>query len=1461
MITNNRILWLPEEEFRSVAWDDTSPHSSRNPSGIRINSDTALQSTVVLACARLLAESIASLPLHIYEWLPNGGKAPARAHPLYRLLHMAPNSWQTSFEWREQQVLWLALWGNSYNLLIPGEAGFATELYPLHPSRMRCERIENGRLRYKYRTEQGGEEAYTQDQIMHIRWLSDDGINGMVPVELARDAIGLARACEIHGARYFGNGARPGFVLSTENDMKPETAASLRDNWEHMHRGPDRSNRTAVLFGGLKPLPLSGQSNQESQFLETRRFQIEEICRLYRCPPHLVGDLTRSSFSNIEQQSIDFTMHTLVPWLRRFENAFARDLIVEDEKFFAEFDIRGMLRGDAAARASYYSTLTNLGVVSINEIRSWENLNPVDGGDLRFVGLNMQSLEQANAAAAVQPPAAPGAEDTAKEEQPAPPTADVSGILAIVQQIGAGAVTPDAAAAIFASVFPQMPKSVADSIIAGAVVKKPAPPPGAPGAPGAPGSPPPAQQDSPTGAGSSPSAEGEAAVPAPQAARELYRDLVGVERRAATISIDFDRTFASDPELWGEFASEAAENGNKVVMISRREDTPDNEQEIFGTLGQYADRFSDVLLIGTDTLKDDAAKAAGIKVDIWVDDSPQTVRRRAFCPTGKDGGIDNSCSSKDGTGGGDDGKGDGGSKKTKCDPCYAPDVSEDKNNDGVTDAARVGVPALDVPPPPGLGQLPNLNEREREVEIEFMSRFNDDPDGVASTFRESVVNGKPPPTFGTDDAKALSPAWVDKDQETRAANRATLNTALHQTANAVAKRAFVQHLDTLKPGDEILVTVGGCGAGKGYAIKNNPEVLAMKDRAAAVWDSAGDQNATENPWILQEAEARGLRVNYVYVHADPRPTWADPNRGVVQRASNPEDGRMVDARVFADSYAIGSRNHHAFHQANLDNPNVSFRFIDNTGPKPAMIDGVPESARNIDRDELAGFAERTVREAQVPQRVKDGALVGGRIWGPIDGDGDGIVNEEEKNKQKRSKNPKDDFEPLPWGEDFDEWYREELDRVNAIGKYLIDNGYVAPDEGGKSQKKSEESRAFCPTGVGGGIDNSCSPKARGTSLTNADRSSGKVSEIKVGGVTAPDGTVKEPPRSIPLVTRDNITNVQYLDEVEADGADKGFAVELEQAAELQADDNGIDDEWAPYDLFTSNAWSYFTDTGAEGGSDGSIIDERAYDYGAISSDQMSEWVDERMTETWKELVGPVVNPGGTMEDEQALRNELGNDDYLSDFGLDPAQNTFRDLSQEQREEVFQAWKDDNESIYMDEFSSVQEDARTEAARVMRKELESSLAETELGCCIQLYRGLSLNQAQVDSIIRDGYIEHTATNSWTTGRSTARGFGAGQVLLVCRNPAVGYVRASDHASEQEITRPPSKMNIIAVVKTSSGTVLHVEEDRDYTVGGVRDTLVENDSDSDPAEITATAIAGARDGDGDGIVNEEEKNKNK
>ena len=589
MIDTNRILWLPTNESRHFNWDDGYA-PSRNPSGVRINQETALQSTVVLACARVLAESVAGLPLFLLRRLADGGKQIAREHPLYTILHDAPNSWQTSFEWREQAMLHLCLHGNAYSEIRPGAAGAVTELWPLHPSRMKVERIENGRLRYKYREESGAETVYTQDQIMHLRWLSDDGVNGMVPIELARDAIGLARACEIHGAAFFGNGARPGVVLSTDNTISAEAAEMLRNNWERMHRGAERSNRTAVLMGGLKPVELGG-NNQEAQFLEARRFQVEEICRLYRMPPHLVGDLTRSSFSNIEQQSIDFVQHTLLPWLRRFETAIARDLIT-DSAYFAEFDTRGLLRGDAAARASYYQTLWNLGVASINEIRKWENLDPVDGGDTRFVQLNMQTLDQANAGGIEMPELeSPQQGDspttsvqTFGEEEPQVAEvslngAQITGLLEILAQIPAGLLDAEGAKALVLAAFPSIPLIVVDKIISGV-----------------------------------------GSTPQPKSTPDEL-----MASRSMTISIDFDRTFTANPSMWGQFAKQSAEAGNRVVMVSRRPNTPDDQAEVEGTLGEYKDAFSDVLLVG-DTMKDEAAKAAGINVDIWIDDSPQFIR-------------------------------------------------------------------------------------------------------------------------------------------------------------------------------------------------------------------------------------------------------------------------------------------------------------------------------------------------------------------------------------------------------------------------------------------------------------------------------------------------------------------------------------------------------------------------------------------------------------------------------------------------------------------------------------------------------------------------------------------------------------------------------------------------------------------------------------------------------------------
>jgi HK97 family phage portal protein len=476
---NTRILWLPGDDSRN--WDYETggwASSNRNPSGVKVDAETALRSTVVLACIRVLSTSVAGLPLHLYRRLPSGGKEIAREHPLYRILHTQPNSWQTSFEWREQMMLHLLTHGFSLDEKVYS-SGSITEIVPLHPSRVKTEQLENNRLRYTYREASGSSTVYTQDAIFAVRGMSDDGVNGMSMIELARDAIGLARALEIHGATFFGNGARPGVILSTDQMLSPETAENTRNQWERAHRGPDRSHRTAVLQGGLKVTELGG-NNQEAQYLEARRFAVEECTRIFGVPGHLVGDLTRSSFSNIEQQSQDFLTNGLMPWLRRIESSIARDLLEGDDEYFAEFDTRGFLRADATTRSAYYNTLWNLGVASVNEIRSWENMNPVDGGDTRFVQLNMTTLDKA--AQVVEEPAvveeivvdqtAPVPEPVEAEEGPQIADvslngAQVSSLLEIIAQYNAGLLNEQGAKAIIAAAFPGIPASTANAIIAG----------------------------------------------------------------------------------------------------------------------------------------------------------------------------------------------------------------------------------------------------------------------------------------------------------------------------------------------------------------------------------------------------------------------------------------------------------------------------------------------------------------------------------------------------------------------------------------------------------------------------------------------------------------------------------------------------------------------------------------------------------------------------------------------------------------------------------------------------------------------------------------------------------------------------------------------------------------------------------------------------------------------------------
>lgn len=321
---------------------------------------------------------------------------------------------------------------------------------------------------------------------------------------------------------------------------------------------------------------------------------------------------------------------------------------------------------------------------------------------------------------------------------------------------------------------------------------------------------------------------------------------------------------------------------------------------------------------------------------------------------------------------------------------HKPNVDE-TGEDGITHASRVGVPGKEVPDRVPI--IPNLTPEERRHETDFRKYYEADPEGVSDQYLKHVLAQTPAgevPSFETDDAKNLHAAWNGHGipLEDRAKNRATLNVALHQTANAIAKKAFLKHLDTLPEGSKVLVTNGGCGAGKGYTFEKDengqprvPAGYALKQQAKAVWDSAGDQNGTETPWIKQELDKRGLKGIYSYVHVDPRQSWANPKRGVVQRATNIKNGRMVDAHVFADSYALGAKNMHAFHQQHKDDPNSEFMFTDNTGMTPKVISGVPEADLGLDRKELAQYAHEVVHKAPVPEHIKYGATAGKHYWG------------------------------------------------------------------------------------------------------------------------------------------------------------------------------------------------------------------------------------------------------------------------------------------------------------------------------------------------------------------------------------------------------------------------------------------------------------------------------------------------
>lgn len=366
-------------------------------SGKVVNERTAIQTTAVYACVRVLSEAIAALPLHTYRYTSNGKKK-AVDHNLYHLLHNEPNPEMTSFVFRETLMGHLLLWGNAYAQIIRDGRGKVIALYPLMPDKMTVDRNDKGDLIYIY-LKDGMSYVLKSEEVLHIPGLGFDGLVGYSPIAMAKNAIGMAIATEEYGAKFFSNGANPGGVLEHPGVVKDP--ARIRESWNSVYQGTGNAHKVAVLEEGMKFQSI-GIPPEQAQFLETRKFQINEIARIYRVPPHMIGDLEKSSFSNIEQQSLEFVMYTLDPWVVRWEQAIVRSLLSSTEKkeYFVKFNVNGLLRGDYQSRMSGYAVGRQNGWLSADDIRELEDMNklPVGrGGDKYLVNGNMVDISHAGA--------------------------------------------------------------------------------------------------------------------------------------------------------------------------------------------------------------------------------------------------------------------------------------------------------------------------------------------------------------------------------------------------------------------------------------------------------------------------------------------------------------------------------------------------------------------------------------------------------------------------------------------------------------------------------------------------------------------------------------------------------------------------------------------------------------------------------------------------------------------------------------------------------------------------------------------------------------------------------------------------------------------------------------------------------------------------------------------------------
>lgn len=381
-------------------------------SGERVDEQSAMQISTVYACVRLLAETVAALPLHLYRYTDGGkGKESACDHPLYRILYRQPNDEMSSFIWRETMMTHLLLWGNAYSQIIRDGRNQVLGLYPLLPENVEVDRDGQGELYYIYHAytdevpgEQNQDIYFRKDEILHIPGLGFNGLVGFSPIAMMKNSLGTTLAVEKYGASFFKNGAQPSGVLEHPGVLKDPQ--KIRDNWTAVYGGANNAHKVAVLEEGMSYKAIS-LPPEDSQFLSTRQFGVEEICRIFRVPPHMVQSLEHATFSNIEHQSIDFVVHTLTPWLVRLEQAIIKDLLLPEEQdvLFPKFNVDGLLRGDYQSRMNGYATGISNGFLSPNDIHRLENMDLIpaeEGGDDYYLNGGYVKLRDAGRFAQVK---------------------------------------------------------------------------------------------------------------------------------------------------------------------------------------------------------------------------------------------------------------------------------------------------------------------------------------------------------------------------------------------------------------------------------------------------------------------------------------------------------------------------------------------------------------------------------------------------------------------------------------------------------------------------------------------------------------------------------------------------------------------------------------------------------------------------------------------------------------------------------------------------------------------------------------------------------------------------------------------------------------------------------------------------------------------------------------------------